>query len=221
MDNSVVFARLRQCALQWGYIGTTWQIWLNLSLLLLTRVQKTNGKSIGSATFAQLTAECRRAHLGVFFPLIIAPSHGGFGPNVCMLPWVPPKSITQMASHSVQLFLRRSWHSVGILYNGHIGATWQIRLNLCFFQPTSVHNPKSKSIGSALFAELTAQCHWACPGILSPNNCLFAWEIWVLLIHASLGSPESITQIASRSVQQFLHGSLVWQTDIQTTLLGR
>jgi len=36
------------------------------------------------------------------------------------------------------------------------------------------------------------------------------------LIHGSLGPPESSTQTASRSVQPFLQGSLVWQTDRQT-----
>jgi len=45
------------------------------------------------------------------------------------------------------------------------------------------------------------------------------------LIHGSLGSPESSTQTASWSVQAFMQGSLVWQTDRQTdqqtTLLGR
>jgi len=37
-----------------------------------------------------------------------------------------------------------------------IGATWLIRWNLCFLQPTRVHNLNGKSIGSAIFAELTA-----------------------------------------------------------------
>jgi len=41
----------------------------------------------------------------------------------------------------------------------HIGATWQIELNLCFLQPTQVHNSNGKSIGSAIFAQLTAQYH--------------------------------------------------------------
>jgi len=46
------------------------------------------------------------------------------------------------------------------------------------------------------------------PGhVLSPNNCLFAWGIWVHILHASLGPAESITQTASRSVQPFLHSS--------------
>jgi len=35
-------------------------------------------------------------------------------------------------------------------------------------------------------------------------------------VHASLDSPESTTQTASRSVQLFLQGSLSWQTDHAT-----
>jgi len=41
------------------------------------------------------------------------------------------------------------------------------------------------------------------------------------LIHGSLGPPESSTQVASWSVQPFLQGSLMWQTDRQTTVLRR
>jgi len=40
------------------------------------------------------------------------------------------------------------------------------------------------------------------------------------VIHGSLGPPESWTQTATRSLQPFLQGSLVWQTDRQTTLRG-
>jgi len=40
----------------------------------------------------------------------------------------------------------------------HSGATWRIRLSLCFLRPSRVHNPNSKSIGSAVFAQLTAEC---------------------------------------------------------------
>jgi len=36
------------------------------------------------------------------------------------------------------------------------------------------------------------------------------------LIHGSLDPPKSLTQTASRSVQPFLQGSLVWQPDRQT-----
>jgi len=40
------------------------------------------------------------------------------------------------------------------------------------------------------------------------------------LIHGSLGLSDSSSQMASRSVKPFLQGSLLWQTDRQTMLLG-
>jgi len=40
---------------------------------------------------------------------------------------------------------------------GPMCLNWQIRLN--FLQPTQVHNPNSKSIGSAIFAQLTGTKH--------------------------------------------------------------
>ena len=47
---------------------------------------------------------------------------------------------------------------------------------------------------------------WAYP---SPKNCLFAWgNLHPHLIHGSLSTPEPTTQMASRSVQPFLHSSL-------------
>ena len=52
--------RIRQMApraLPYGHVGATWQIWLNLGFLPPTRVHNPNGKSIGSAISAQLTAE--------------------------------------------------------------------------------------------------------------------------------------------------------------------
>ena len=57
MDGSIVFARWRQCAQMGGYIGATWRIRLNLCFLQPTRVHNPNGISIGSAVFAQLTAD--------------------------------------------------------------------------------------------------------------------------------------------------------------------
>ena len=49
-----------KCAFPYGHIGATWRIWLNLCFLRTTRVHNPNGKSIGSAVFAQLTVErCR------------------------------------------------------------------------------------------------------------------------------------------------------------------
>ena len=41
--------------------------------------------------------------------------------------------------------------------------------------PTQVHNPNGTLIGSAIFAQLTAECRRACPGMTFPKNCPFAW----------------------------------------------
>jgi len=66
------------------------------------------------------------------------------------------------------------WHQCA-LPRGHIIATWWIRLNLCFIRHTQVHNTNGKSIDPAIFAQLTAECRRACPGmsfplIIAPSN---------------------------------------------------
>ena len=150
--------------------------------------------------------------------------------------------------------------------------------NTCFLGPIRVHNPTCISISSAIFAQLTAECHWRYQGMpfcskLSlpicglepPSNTWFLGSTWLSikivsrsgqpfipslqqtvsiysqlmadspntlqwvpfppklplstgyldshLIQVSLGQPESSTQMVSRSVQPFLQGSLLWQTD--------
>jgi len=57
---SIVFASWRECAHIGGHIGAARRIWLNLWCLRPTGVHNPNAKWIGSAVFAQLTAECRR-----------------------------------------------------------------------------------------------------------------------------------------------------------------
>jgi len=65
----------------------------------------------------------------------------------------PPESATQMANRSVQPFYaqlmaeccRANWrHLVNTTKAVHNGATWRIRLNLCFLQSTRVHNLNGK-----------------------------------------------------------------------------
>jgi len=70
---------------------------------------------------------------------------------------------------------------------------------------------------------MTAECpyalQWDAP--IPPKNCPFPWgNLDLHLVNGSLGPPESSTQTASWSVQTFLHGSLLWQTDKHTMLLG-
>jgi len=133
------------------------------------------------------------------------------------------ESTTQMANRSVQLFLHSSWQSVvecigattEIVHNGFI---WRIWLNWCFLRPTRVHNPDGKSIGSTISTQLTAECPYTLQWHTPPSSKLPLpiGGSGPHLTHGSLGPPESSTQMASRSVQPFLQGSLVWQTDRPT-----
>jgi len=66
-------------------------------------------------------------------------------------------------------------------------------------RPTRVNNPNSKSIGSAVFAQLTAEC-----------RRIYIGAIWRIRLNSCFLRPpvESTTQTANRSVQPFLHRSL-------------
>jgi len=78
MDGSMVFARWQQCAPR-------------LMLPWLTLVHIQNDVLIGSAIFAQLTAESRYAlQRAAPFPLKIAHSHGDLDPIYYMIPWANP-----------------------------------------------------------------------------------------------------------------------------------
>jgi len=85
----------------------------------------------------------------------------------------------------------------------HIGAVWQIPLNLCFLRPTRVHNPKGKSIGSAVSAQLTAEITILCKGRPFPQNCPFSCESGSP--SNSLDESEPTIQTAPRSVLLFSH----------------
>jgi len=132
----------------------------------------------------------------------------------------------------------------------HTSATWRIPLNLCILRPTRVHNPNGKSIGSALFAQLTAESaytlQWAplstriapSHGGSGPPSNMIPWahgrpkpngtsigsavfaqvtaECPYTLQWFARFSLKTSTQTATRSLQPFLQGSLVWLTDIPT-----
>jgi len=89
-----------------------------------------------------------------------------------------------------------------------------------FFGPIRAHNPNSISIGAAVFAEMTAVQSVPMLYNVTPHPHskmpLPIGRSGPHLIHGSLGPPESTTQMASRLVQAFLQGSLVWQTDWPT-----
>jgi len=87
---------------------------------------------------------------------------------------------------------------------GHTGATWRIRLNLCFLRPTRAHNPNGKRIGSAVLAQFTAESPYNYNGLcFPPKLTLPTGDLDSHLTHDSLGPAEPTTQTASRSVQPF------------------
>jgi len=89
-------------------------------------------------------------------------------------------------------------------YGRHTGATWWIRLNLCFLQPTWVHNPNGKSIGSAVAAQLTAESPYTSQWLtFSPKMAPSRGDLDLHLIHNSLSQTKPTVQTASQSVQLF------------------
>jgi len=90
--------------------------------------------------------------------------------------------------------------------------------NACFLGPTWVHNSNGISIGSAVFAQMTARCPYTLQWTpFFPSKLPIPMEdLDPRLIRGSLGPPESSAQMESRSVQPFSQGSLVWQTDRPT-----
>jgi len=86
-----------------------------------------------------------------------------------------PESTTQMVNRSVRPFLHSSWQSVV----GYVGATWRIRLDSCFLRSNRVHNPNSKSIDSAVSAQLMAESPYTLQWVtLSPRIAPSHGGIW-------------------------------------------
>jgi len=136
--------------------------------------------------------------------------------------------IIQTAWRLVQLFSHRWPHSVPILYCGRpfppklplpMGGSGPHLTH--FLGPIRAHNPNGISVGSAVFAQMTAECpytlQWEYGTPLSPLKIAPSHGyLDPHLIYGFLVPPKSSTQMASRSVQPFLQGSLVWQTNRQT-----
>ena len=87
----------------WGLIGATWRIRLNLCIPQPTRVHNRNGKWIGSAVFAQLTAGAYTLQWFPCFPSKLPLPMLASGPRGSL---GPPESGTQMATLSFQPFLK-------------------------------------------------------------------------------------------------------------------
>ena len=94
-------------------------------------------------------------------------------------------------------------------------------LNACFLVPMRVKIPNDISIGSAVFAQLTAECPYtlqqAAPSPLKITSS-HGGNPDPHLIHGFLGPREFLIQTACRSVEPFLRDR---PSDSYTTLLGR
>jgi len=137
----------------------------------------------------------------------------------------PLESTTDTANGSVQSFLHSLCQKVPIiLYNGRpyqpelplpMRDHLDLPCNIWCFRPKRVHNTNGTWIGSAIFAQMTAEylytLQWfACfPSKLS----LVMLAAGPHLILGSLGQPKSGMQMATWSFQPFLKG---WQTDRAT-----
>jgi len=134
----------------------------------------------------------------------------------------PSTSIIQMASKSTQPFLHGSWQNV----IGDVGACpfpqncpfpwgiWTARLTRGSLGLTTLSIPSPSQSGQPFLQgwRKGVPILYNSPH-LSPKIAPSHGGAKPHLIHGSLGQPEYLVQTASRSVQPFLHGSLVWQTD--------
>jgi len=86
-----------------------------------------------------------------------------------------------------------------------------------FLGPSETTTEAASVSHAVVFAQITEECtytlQWAIP---PPQNCPFHGDLDSHLMHGFLGTPECWTQMTSRSVQPFLQGSLLSQTDWQT-----
>jgi len=134
----------------------------------------------------------------------------------------PMESTTQTANRSLQPFLPSSRQKVPIPYNGH---TFPQKLPLpmgiwipcnTWFLPKSESTTQtpSRSVQPFFHKQLNAECSYTLesdtpfPRKIAPSQGIPGPHI----IHGYLDPTEFSTQTASRSVQPFLQGSLVWQT---------
>jgi len=139
--------------------------------------------------------------------------------NLCLLRPTRVYNPNGKSTGSAGPFVHSSRHKVSILYNGpHFSQKLPFLMgiwtpcNTCFLEPTRVRNPNGIWIGSAVFSTAARP---SVP-ILCNGTPLFPSKLPIPvggsgphLIHGFLGPYKSSTQTASRSVQPFLHGSLV------------
>ena len=169
-------------------------------------------------------------------PLKIAPSHGASGRHTLYNFGAHPSPQVQTASTGSAVFKQLTAACPYIRYNGPpfppqncplpYGMLTTSNRPTWFPGPTKVLNPNDISIGSAVFAQGTAECsytlQWAAP--FPRQNCLLSWGIWTpsntwFLGHTRVLNPDDISIGAAAFAG--LTSLTDRPTDQQTMLLSR
>jgi len=167
--------------------------------------------------------------MGDSFPQI-APSRGGMGtPILFMIPWGRPSPQSKLHHNQFGYFRigdRRVFlnFTMGAPFPQNCPFPWGIwtACKTRFLGPIRAHNANSISISRAVFPQTTVECPYTLQwdAHSPPKICPFPWgDLNSHLILGPLGPPKSSTQTASWSVQPFLQGSLVWQTNINDLII--
>jgi len=164
-DSSIAFTNWRQCVLPWWHIGATWRIRLNSCILWFTRVHNRNDKWIGSAVFAHLTQKVPILYNWRPYPPEVPPSNGGSGPPCNTWCFGPMRAHSPNGTSIGSAVFAHLRQKVPILYNWRPYPPevppfkWGIwtPCNTWCFGPMRAHSPSGTSIGSAVFAQMTAE----------------------------------------------------------------
>jgi len=100
----------------------------------------------------------------------------------------PLKSTTEMANGSVQTFLHSLRQKVPVLYNGCAYPSelpfpmgdQDLPCNTWCFRPMRAHNPNGTSIGSTVFAQMTAECSYTGLPVSPSKLFLPCWHLDVM-----------------------------------------
>jgi len=140
---------------------------LNTCFFGSIRVHNPNGTSASPSVRPFCTGHCRLSsgmpgH--VLYPKNCPLAWGDLDPHLTHGSSDSPESTPQTAFRSVQPFLHRE--SL-YFYGPHLPPSklsLPMRIwtpsNTCFLGPIRVHNPNGISIGSAVFAQITVECHY-------------------------------------------------------------
>jgi len=184
--------------------------WRNLANTIEVHIR--NGKSIVSAMFAQLMAECHQACQGMSFPVIISHSHAWVsGPHLIHTSWTNPSPHPKRHLDRCIVPVSVLWGISGHALLLHIAPSDGGYVRGSWGPPDSASQMATRSIqASAVFAQFTAESSILYNGRPCPPKLpLPMGDLNSHLIHYSLGSSKSTTQKTSR-FHAMSHVSSIW-----------